>query len=108
MMYVELHPKDQSKMNQAWSYHNLYIITEGPPTWYFMEPSLKTKIVTKNYNCDEKNEMKQARCLDQYYMNKLNCTFPWMKSTKASQEKCGSRHYVKDLVDLIDYVAKGE
>ena len=105
---AELHTKDHSKMNQVWSLHDLYWFKEGIPIGYFMELSLKTKIKTKNYNCYENNDMKQTKCLDDFYMNKLNCTFPWIKSKDESRQKCGSQHYIKDLVDLIDDVVKGE
>ena len=106
--YVELHSKGQSKMNQGWSFHDLYLFKEGNSVMYFLEHFIKTKINTKNYNCYENNDMNQKTCLDDFYMNKLNCTFPWIKSKDNSQQKCGSQDYIKDLVNLIDDVVKGE
>ena len=52
--------------------------------------------------------MNQEQCLNDLYMNKLNCTFPWIKSNDESLQKCGSQYYIQDLIDLIANVAKGE
>ena len=106
-VHAELHTKDQSKMNQVWSLHDLYWFKEGLAVDYFVKHSLRTKIKTKKYNCYESIHVKQTKCLDDFYMNKLNCTFPWIKSTDMSRKKCGSQHYIQDLVDLIDDVIKG-
>ena len=105
---VELHSKDQSRMNQGYSYHDLYRIKDGTREEYFLEPTLKRKIKTKNYNCDEENYVEQTKCLNHFYMSKLNCTFPWLESTKQSEENCGSKHFIKDLADLIEDVSTGK
>ena len=105
-IYVELHTKDQSRMNQGWSFLNLYHIKDGNFEEYYVEPTLKTKIKTKNYNCNE--EVKQTKCLNHFYMSLLNCSFPWLESTTQSQEKCGSKHFIKDLVNLINNVSSGK
>ena len=107
-IHAELHTKDQSKMNQVWSVHDLYWFKEGIAVEYFVKHSLITKIKTKEFNCYESIDMKQTKCLDEFYMNKLNCTFPWIKSTDMSRTKCHTQHYIQDLVDLIDDVVKGE
>ena len=53
--------------------------------------------------------MDQTNCLNNFYMSKMNCTFPWLVPTIESEEiTCGAENFVKDLVDLIDDVAKGE
>ena len=95
-------------MNQGWTYHDLFELKVWKLEIYYVESSIRRKIKTKNYNCYENNDMKQKKCLDDFYMNKLNCTFPWLKSKDESRQKCGSQHYIKDLVDLIDDVVKGE
>ena len=108
-MYVELHSKDQSKMNQGWSYHDFYRLKSWKTEKYFLKPSIKRNIKTKNYNCYEKSDMEQTNCLNNFYMSKMNCTFPWLVPTIESEEiTCGAENFVKDLVDLIDDVAKGE
>ena len=38
-IYVELHAKDQSKMNQGWSYHDLYLLKIRKQEWYYLEPT---------------------------------------------------------------------
>ena len=105
---VELHAKDQSKMNQGWSYHDLYLLKIRKQEWYYLEPTIKRNIKTRNYNCYENNDMEQTNCLNNYYMSKMNCTLPWLVPTLESKEKCGANNFIKDLVHLIDDVAKGE
>ena len=105
---AELHTKDHSKMNQVWSLHDLYWFKEGLSVDYFVKQSIRIKIKTKKFNCHESNDMKQTKCLDDFYMNKLNCTFPWIKSTDMTRTQCGSDHYIQNLVDLVDDVVKGK
>ena len=107
-IYVELHSKDQSKMNQGWSYHDFYSLKSGKQENYYLEPFIRRNIKTKNYNCYEKSDMEQTNCLNNFYMSKMNCTFPWLVPTIESKEICGAENFIKDLVDLIDDVAKGE
>ena len=107
-LYVELHATEQSKMNQGWSYHDVYKFRKNIFQTYYVVPSPNTKIKTKKYNCYENNDMDQKQCLDDLYMNQLNCTFPWIDSKEESLQQCGSQHYIQDLIDLIANVAKGE
>ena len=95
-------------MNQGYSLHDLYSIKNSTMEEYFMEPTLHTHIKTKNYNCnDKKRYLEQTDCLNNFYMSKLNCTFPWLESTRQSQEICGSKHLIMDLFYLIDDVSTG-
>ena len=64
---LELHAEGQSKMNQRYSYHDFYRFKDSELKQYFIEPSLKKKIKTKNYNCYETNFMQQTKCLDEFY-----------------------------------------
>ena len=108
LIFVELHAKHESRMNQGWTYHNLYRIKYGNREEYYVEPTIKRKIKTRNYNCHEERNVEQTKCLNHFYMSKLNCTFPWLEMTKQSQEKCSSKHFIKDLVDLIDNLSTGK
>ena len=107
-MSVELHDKDQSRMNQGWSDHDFYEAKSDILNIYYVEPILTGKIKTKSYNCYEEKYVEQTKCLNNYYMSILNCTFPWLNSTKQSQEKCGTKHFIKDLVNLINNVSSGK
>ena len=108
-MFVELHSKDQSRMNQRISDQDIYRIKDGTREEYSVGPNSQRKIKTKNYNCNEDEQyVEQTTCLDHYYMSKLNCTFPWLNSTKQSQEKCGWNNYIKDLIDLISDISAGK
>ena len=107
-IFVELHSKDQSSMNQRISDQDIYRIKDGTREEYSVGPNSQRKIKTKNYNCNEDEQyVEQTTCLDHYYMSKLNCTFPWLNSTKQSQEKCGWNNYIKDLIDLISDISAG-
>ena len=95
-------------MNQGYSLHDLYSIKNSTMEEYFMEPTLQTKMKTKNYNCNEEEKyVEPTDCLNNFYMSKLNCTFPWLESTIQIQEKCGSKHFIRDLINLIDDVSTG-
>ena len=107
-IFVELHAKDQSKMNQGWSYHDFYRLKIRKYENYYLEPTIKRNIKTRHYNCYENNDMEQTNCLNNYYMSKMNCTFPWLVPTLESKEKCGAKNFIKDLEYLIDDVAKGK
>ena len=41
-------------------------------------------------------------CYDNFYMEKLNCSFPWIKRHNATLQKCGPKHKIQDLIDIID------
>ena len=107
-IFVELHAKDQSKMNQGWSYHDLYHLKSGKEEQYFLEPTIKRNIKTRNYDCYENNDMEQTNCLNNFYMSKMNCSFSWLVPTLESKEKCGAKNFIKDLEYLVDDVAKGK
>ena len=95
-------------MNQKWKWH--YIEFAKPKTWidYYLEESVMKKIKTKHYNCNESNNIQMTNCLNEFYMSKLNCSFPWLKYRFKNLEKCGNKHYISDLKDLIDGVVNGD
>ena len=110
-IFVEVHSKDQSRMNQAYSYHDIFHVKDGSFERYFLEPIFERKINTYNHICyEERFYVEKTKCLNNYYMSKLNCTFPWLKPTEHSEEKfrCGSKDFIKDLVDLVGYVSTGK
>ena len=101
---IEIHSRGQSFMNQKWKWH--FIEFAKPKTWidYYLEESVMKKIKTKHYNCNESNNIQMTNCLNEFYMSKLNCSFPWLKYPYGILEKCGNKHYIDDLKDLIDHV----
>ena len=101
---VEHHSRNQSYMNQGWPWH--YIEYIKPKKWidYYWEATVTKKINTKNHECYESNHMQMTNCLNEFYMSKMNCSFPWLKSNFGSLEKCGNKHYIGDLKTLIDNV----
>ena len=106
---VERHSRNQSYMNQRWTWHSVDYIK--PEKWieHYLEATITKKINTKHYECNESNDIQMTSCLDEFYMSKMNCSFPWLKSYFGSLEKCANKHYIGDLKALIDFVvAKGE
>ena len=82
-IFLEVHTKNQSKMNYRWSSHDLLHFKDNKWDDYYLETTIKRKIKTKNYECYESNDMEQTKCLDDFYMSKLNCSFPWIESTMS-------------------------
>ena len=91
-------------MNQRWNWHSVDYIR--PKKWidYLLEHSITKKINTKNYKCSESNDVQMTNCLNEFYMSKMNCSFPWLNSSFGSLEKCANKHYIGDLKALIDNV----
>ena len=48
-----------------------------------------------------------TQCFNDFYMMKLNCSFPWLKSQKEKYFKCSAKQRVNDLVNIIDAVNQG-
>ena len=57
---------------------------------------------TNHHRCKESNDFKLTNCYNEFYMKKMNCSFPWLKSYNGSLRKCGANDYLKDLVDLVN------
>ena len=95
--HFEVHEAGHSSLN-----HDL--IEKGSTHWiyqgnfnYDLRMQLHIRVPTKNYQCDPQGSTQPHNCVNEFYMEKLNCSFPWMMSPKF--EKCNSN---KDLDRLID------
>ena len=62
------------------------------------------RVNTKKHQCVEDNSFKLENCYDDFYMTKIGCAFPWLKSYDGSLRKCGSNDKIKDLVELVNQV----
>ena len=105
--FIELHQRNQSKMNHRWKYSNLQYYTD--PTIAqdrYLISSIQKKVKTRNYTCDESNAIQVTNCLDEYYMKQLNCSFPWLQTEFHDLKKCWSNHYIDDLKKLVTNVSK--
>ena len=49
----------------------------------------------------EDNSLNLKKCYDNLYMEKINCSFPWLKSYDGPLKRCGSNDYMRDLVSAI-------
>ena len=106
MNMIELHQRNQSKMNHKWKYSNLQYAK--PNVWQdsFLVSSTHKTIKTRKYNCNELNTVQVTKCLDEFYMKELNCSFPWLQTEFMNLPKCWSKHYIDDLKTLIKNVSK--
>ena len=120
-LIIEIHDNGHSSLNHNWGWdkvlkleangnwqtnsYKVISIIVAFITFYdvftyksFIQAILSKNVHTKKYNCRPDSSFKITNCFDEFYMNKLNCSFPWLKSYNGPLQKCGSDNYVKDLV----------
>ena len=122
----KLHERHQSMLNQQWNLKDTFLLSPDG-TWQFytyevMSKSMKItpfvhfrniqatvlkRVNRKRHNCVEDNSFLLTKCFDDFYMKKLNCSFPWKKSLNGSLQKCGPNDKIKDLVTLVNSVNLG-
>ena len=101
-LIIEINPKNQSLMNQLFSWEYLTFLKPGTASDHYFAATINKFVRTHKYQCNEEiNSVKLTSCYDEFYMMKLNCSFPWIKTRNNNMEKCGSNRYVQELVDLI-------
>ena len=103
-LFIEIHSKDQSLMNQKWSFENMVSIREYKWHYNNRKAMIYKAVKTKNHDCNVKNSLKTTQCYNNFYMMKLKCYLPWLESYIGPLDKCGSKHYINDLVNLIKLV----
>ena len=105
-LLLEVHPRHQSLMNQDYTWENIYYFIQGKVVWRTFSPTIFKSVNTKHQACNEENSLKVTQCFDDFYMSKINCSFPWLESDNGSGlPKCGSKHKVYDLIRLIKGMA---
>ena len=62
---------------------------------------IEKKINTKKYPCDQDNSVKLTKCFNEFYMKKLNCSFPWSTNDHPNLTTC-SEERIKNLVNLAN------
>ena len=102
---IDVHERFQTMMNQEYSYDMLRELYPQQFAIYYYKPVINTKVKTKNYQCNEENSNKLYPCFDEFYMSKLNCSFPWLLHYNGTLQNCGSKQYIKDFINLITSVA---
>ena len=91
-------------MNTLLRWGNCNKIRPGNTIQKFFKPKLTKSVNVKSRECRTENDLKMTYCYDNYYMKKLNCSFPWLKNYEGPLEKCGAFHKTDDLVELIENV----
>ena len=100
---MQIHPRDQSRMNVAILWKETGQIDKGMFTDQYYQGINYKNINTKRQPCTMRN-VKHSKCVDEFYMNQLNCSLPWLKSYNGNLEKCWDKHKIFDLVNLISNV----
>ena len=104
---VNVHEPFQSIMNQEYTFKSLKEVQPNQYVLYYFTPIIEIKAKTKHYQCDENNAIKLNPSFDEFYMAKMNCSFPWLSSYNGTLQKCGSKHYIQDFSKLIASVSHG-
>ena len=102
---VNVHEPFQSIMNQEYTFKSLKEVQPNQYVLYYFTPIIEIKAKTKHYQCDENNAIKLNPSFDEFYMAKMNCSFPWLSSYNGTLQKCGSKHYIQDFSKLIASVS---
>ena len=92
---IEIHSKDQSLMNQRYSWENVIYLRKEKFTSITFKAEVFQSVKTKDNYCNEENSLKITNCYDKFYMLKLNCSFPWLKNIPRAPHIIGSASWPK-------------
>ena len=95
---AELHSKDQSLLPQEFPEDRIYRLKENVHARYRIKPTINQNLKTRRQDCKVDNTGKVKKCFDEFYVSKLNCTFPWLSN---STKTCGSEEKIIDLMRLM-------
>ena len=96
-LLIETHSKDQSVMNQIFSWQNVNTIKPGMTSSRYWNAVIRKKTKTHKYACHENNSMKVTECYDEFYMRKLGCSFPWFTNYEGTLPTCSFNNYISTL-----------
>ena len=100
---VQIHSKDQSLMNLAMLWENTGYIEPGIFSSQYYHGRIEKRLNTKRNKC-AKHQVKHSICVDEFLMEKMKCSLPWIKSYKGKLPKCWADRKVFELVNLITNV----
>ena len=99
---LELHEKGHSTVNQQKNWDSM--VWFGRKGFFLMVKERKiNRIRTKNHDCNEKGDSNPSDCLNEYYMEKLGCSFPWLENHHLP--KCNNHSDMEKLYNLSIDVA---
>ena len=99
-MIAHFHEKGQSTLNykveqeQAWKLVPGYGVRN-------LKSMLQTRITSKSYKCNDKGTSSLFQCANEFYMKKLNCSFPWIENHTLTQCNSNGTHDIDTLLDLF-------
>ena len=105
--FLELHEKGHSTVNQLKSWDN--IVWFGRKGFFLMVKMRETnRIRTRNHDCNEKGDSNPSNCLNEFYMEELGCSFPWLENHHLA--RCNNHSDMEKLyelsIDVSDRVEK--
>ena len=97
---AQIHAKDQSRMSLAVNWKKTNQIDSKMYFKQFYDARMEKRINTKNCRCSI-TPIKFSKCLDDFLMANLNCSFPWLNTYSGNLPKCWNKHRVYDLINMI-------
>ena len=97
---AQIHAKDQSRISLAVQWKNTNQINSKMYFKKVYEAKIEKRINTKHYHCSM-TPVKLSQCVDNFLMDNLNCSFPWLKTYYGKLPKCWEKQKVYDLSNLI-------
>ena len=100
---AQIHTKDQSVLNLALLWENTGYIEPGLLSSQYFHARIEKRLNTKRNYC-AKLQVKHSVCVNEFLMEKMKCSFPWIKSYKGKLSKCWADRKVFELVNLISNI----
>ena len=98
-----VHSRYQSKMNMVALLKDSSVLFNGIKYSTYLDGKVYKRLNTKKHSCSNKL-VKHTKCVDEFYMNQLNCSLPWLKTYDGHLPKCWSNVKVYDLINVISKV----
>lgn len=100
--FVQLHEKDQSSVHQL-KQGNSIVWFGQKGTYLTVQMRAVNRIRTRRHNCNETGNSTPHQCVNEFYMEKLGCSFPWISYEKFP--KCDNFSDMERLYNLSVKIA---
>ena len=101
-IWFEVHPREESMMNRLYSKSKLNLIYKGKNILLSYHPTITRNVNTRYHKCNEDNSNKITSCYDNFYMKKLNCSFPWLLEKNTNLNNGGNTGSSSEILKPFD------
>ena len=101
-IWFEVHPREESMMNRLYSKSKLNLIYKGKDILLSYHPTITRNVNTRYHKCNEDNSNKITSCYDNFYMKKLNCSFPWLLEKNTNLNNGGNTGSSSEILKPFD------